>query len=117
MTIDYSRVFNSEALKEILIRYRKKILKEVGSVKDLTSLIMRGSRGRWTKEELRLIKEHFIVLGKKMPIFMVFMLPGGSILLPLLVEVLDRRRKNMPVAEERRKAGRRRTKVKEGETK
>ncbi|MEW6188033.1 MAG: hypothetical protein AB1585_20115 [Thermodesulfobacteriota bacterium] len=105
MTIDYSRVFNRAALKEILIRYRKKIQKEVDSVKDLTSLIMRGSRGRWTKEELRLIKEHFVLLGKKMPIFMVFMLPGGSILLPLLVEVLDRRRRNRPVTVERRKAG------------
>jgi hypothetical protein len=107
MSIDYSRLYDRDALKEILIRYRKKILKEIESVKDLTSLIMRGSRRSWTKEELRLIKNHFIVLGKKMPILMVFMLPGGSILLPLLVEVLDRRRKNLPVAEERRKAKRR----------
>lgn len=104
MAVDYSRLYNREALREILIRYRKKIWKEMDAVKDLSSLLMQGSRRRWTAEELRLIKNHFLVLGKKMPILLVFMLPGGSVLLPLLIEVLDRRKKNIPVSHERRKS-------------
>jgi|GEM_PF-2903422 hypothetical protein len=103
MAVDYSGLLNREALKEILVRYRKKILQEMDAVKDLTSLVMRGSRRRWTPEELRQIKEHLLVLGKKIPVLLVFMLPGGTVLLPLLVEVLDRRKRNIPVAEERRK--------------
>lgn len=103
MTVDYSRLYNREVLKEILIRYRKKILHEMEAVKDLTSLIMQGSRRRWTSEELRRIKEHLLVLGKKIPVLLVFMLPGGTVLLPLLVEVLDRRKRNIPVAEDRRR--------------
>ena len=104
MTIDYSKLFNREALKGILAKYRKRILKEIDSVKDLTSLLMKGTQGGWTKGELLKIKTHFVILGKKIPIFMVFLLPGGSILLPLLVEVLERRKNNVPVSGDRRKA-------------
>lgn len=104
MIKDYSKLFNREALEEILIQYRGKILKEIDSAKDLMALLMKGTRGKWTKGELLKIKAHFIILGKKIPILMVFMLPGGTILLPLLLEVLDRRRKKVAVTRDRRKS-------------
>ncbi len=103
MIKDYSKIFNREVLEEILIQYREKILKEIDSAKDLMALLMKGTRGKWTKGDLAKIRVHFITLGKKFPILMVFMLPGGFILLPLLVEVLDRRKKNIPVSLEKRK--------------
>jgi hypothetical protein len=102
MIKDYSKIFNREGLEEILIQYREKILKEVNSAKDLMALLMKGTRGKWTKGDLSKIRVHFITLGKKFPILMVFLLPGGLILLPLLVEVLDRRKREIPVAEEKR---------------
>jgi len=104
MTIDYSKLFDRKALKGILAKYRKRILKEIDSAKDLSSLLMKGTQRGWTKGELLKIKTHFVILGKKIPIFMVFLLPGGFILLPLLIEVLDRRKNNVPVTEDRRKA-------------
>ena len=104
MIEDYSKLFNREALEEILIQYREKILKEIGSAKDLMALLMKGTRGKWTKSEILMIKAHFVTLGKKVPILMVFLLPGGLILLPLLIEVLDRRRKKAPVSKDRRKS-------------
>jgi len=103
MIKDYSKIFNREVLEEILIQYREKILKEIGSAKDLMALLMKGTRGKWTKSDLAKIKVHLVSLGKKFPILMVFMLPGGTILLPLLVEVLERRKKNIPVSGEKRK--------------
>lgn len=112
MALDDSRWYDQDALKAILVRYRKKILKEMDSVKDLTSLILRGSRRRWTRDELRQIKEHLLILGKKIPILLVFMLPGGTVLLPLLVEILDRRKRNIPVAEDRRKPVKQKKKIK-----
>jgi hypothetical protein len=108
MIEDYSKLFNKDILQKILFRYKKKILKEIESIKDLMSLLMKGTKGKWTKGELLQIKSHFLILGKKFPIFMVFMLPGGTVLLPLLVEVLDRRKKNVLVVKERRKAERER---------
>jgi hypothetical protein len=104
MIKDYSKLFNREALEEILVQYREKILKEIDSAKDLMALLMKGTRGKWTKGELFKIKAHFVTLGKKVPILMVFMLPGGIILLPLLIEVLDRRKKKVPVQKDRRKS-------------
>lgn len=104
MAIDDSKLFDREALKGILAKYRKRILKEIDSAKDLTSLLMKGTQRGWTKGELLKIKNHFVILGKKIPIFMVFLLPGGFILLPLLVEVLDRRKNNVPVSGDRRRA-------------
>jgi len=104
MVIDYSKLFDRETLKRILAKYRKRIIKEVYSAKDLTSLLMKGTQGGWTKSEFLNIKTHFVILGKKIPVFMVFLLPGGFILLPVLIEVLDRRKNNIPVSEDRRKA-------------
>lgn len=104
MIEDYSKLFNKDILQKILFCYKKKILKEIESIKDLMSLLMKGTRGKWTRGELIQIKSHFLILGKKFPIFMVFMLPGGTILLPLLIEVLDRRKKKIPVQNDRRKS-------------
>ena len=103
MIINYAKLFDREALREILTKYRKRILKEIDSVKGLTALIMKGTQRGWTKGELLLIKTQFIILEKKIPILLVFILSGGSLLLPLLVDVLDRRKKDVPVFKERRK--------------
>jgi hypothetical protein len=48
MAIDYSKLFDREVLKGILAKYRKRILKETNSAKDLTSLLMKGTQGGWT---------------------------------------------------------------------
>src|SRR4030042_4750084 len=104
MNIDYSKLFNREALKGMLTKYQKKILKEIDSIKDLLALLMKGTQGGLTTGELLKIKTHFIILGKKMPILMVFLLPGGLILLPILIEVLDRRKKKVSVPEDRRES-------------
>jgi hypothetical protein len=93
---------NQETLKVILTKYREKILEEVHSANDLGSLLMKGVRRKWTSSEIREIKVHLMNLSKTIPALMVFLLPGGLIFLPLLVEILDRRKKNMPVSQERR---------------
>ena len=103
MFINYAKLFDREALREILAKYRKRILKEIDSVKGLTALLMKGTLKGWTKGELLLIKTQLIILEKKIPILLVFILSGGTLLLPLLAEVLDRRKKDVPVSKERRK--------------
>lgn len=67
------------------------------------ALLMKGAQKRWTKGELLEIKTHLVSLSKKIPLLMVFLLPGGMLLLPILVEVLDRRKKEQSVPQERRK--------------
>jgi len=52
----------------------------------------RNSGEKWTGEEKREIKIHLKNISKIVPILIIFLLPGGSILLPFLAEILDRRK-------------------------
>lgn len=93
---------DQETIKLTLAKYRGKILKEVRSANDLIALLMKGTHKKWTRSEIQEIKVHLIYLSKTIPALMVFLLPGGLILLPLLIEMLDRRKKNLQVTLERR---------------
>ena len=48
---------------------------------------------KWTSEEIAEIRLHLRNISKLVPALIVFLLPGGALLLPLLAEVLDRRKK------------------------
>lgn len=52
----------------------------------------RNTGEKWTKEEKREIKRHLKRISKIFTILIIFLLPGGSLLLPILAEVLDRRK-------------------------
>jgi hypothetical protein len=79
--------------KRLLQHNREFIIKEVLEVRGLTHLLMkcRYSGQHWTKEEKKEIKAHLKNISKAVPIVTIFLLPGGSLLLPFLVEVLDKR--------------------------
>ncbi len=47
---------------------------------------------KWTKDELKQLRGHFWHLAGYVPVLALFLLPGGSLLLPLLAEFLDRRK-------------------------
>ena len=81
--------------KKLIIKNREFILTEVLAVKGLMSLLMknRNTGEKWTREERREIKDHLRIISKMVPVIIVFLLPGGSLFLPFLAEVLDRRKK------------------------
>jgi hypothetical protein len=103
MIKDSPLIPDRKTLKKILLHYRETIREEIHSIKDLMALLMKGTKEKWARGELKEIKSHFAHLSKKVPVLMVFLLPGGLILLPILVEVLERRRKSVTVTRERRK--------------
>ena len=73
---------------------KEAILMEVLAVKGLMQLLMkiRNTDDKWTREEKKEIKRHLKNIAKIIPAVVIFILPGGSFLLPVLAEVLDRRR-------------------------
>jgi len=81
--------------KKLIIKNREFILTEVLSVKGLMCLLMksRNTGEKWTRDEKMEIKNHLRVISKMIPIILIFLLPGGSLFLPFLAEVLDRRKK------------------------
>jgi cob(I)alamin adenosyltransferase len=80
--------------KRLLMKSKDFILSQVLAVRGLMQLLMknRNTGEKWTKEEIKEIKSHLRHISKMVPIIIVFMLPGGSLLLPLLAEVIDRRK-------------------------
>jgi hypothetical protein len=80
--------------KRLIVKNREFILTEVLAVKGLMQLLMksRNTGERWTRAELREIRTHLWHLSHMVPVILLIVLPGGSLLLPFLAEVLDRRK-------------------------
>lgn len=87
-------------LSRRLQRYKHMIYAEVDHMKGFMALLMkqRNTDCPWTHEEIRLLKGYLWRLAHYVPLLIVFILPFGSLLLPVLAEVLDRRKERRPPA-------------------
>ncbi len=81
-------------LKRLIVVNKEAILAEVLTIRGLMRLLMktRNSDEKWTREERKEIKSHLRNIAKIIPVVAIFCLPGGSLLLPILAETLDRRK-------------------------
>lgn len=81
-------------IKRVIASNREFILNEVIEVKGLMHLLMKhqNTGQKWTKEEIKVIKKHLKNISKVVPAVVIFLIPGGSLFLPFLAEVLDRRK-------------------------
>lgn len=70
------------------------LLSEAQTLTGFMYLLMkqRNSGTKWTKDERNQLKGHMRHLSCYIPVLIVFALPGGALLFPLLAELLDRRR-------------------------
>jgi hypothetical protein len=90
-------------IKQLIISQIKKnrdlILNETNEMNGFTKLLMkhRNTGIKWTKEEKTKLKHYLRRIAFYVPIVLVFLLPLGTLLLPILAETLDRR-KNMRAA-------------------
>jgi hypothetical protein len=84
----------TEFLKRRLASHRNLILPHVLAIHGLMRLLMkvRNTGEPWTPEERREIRSHLWGIARLVPILIVFLLPGGLLFLPILAEVLDRRK-------------------------
>lgn len=82
-------------LKRLFMANREFILKEVLAGKGIMQLLMknRNTGEPWTRSELIQLRLHFLRISLVVPALIIFLLPFGSLMLPLLAEVLDRRKK------------------------
>jgi hypothetical protein len=81
-------------LKRLININKEAILMEVLAIRGLMQLLMktRNTDEKWTREEKKEVKRHLKNIAKILPAIAIFSLPGGSFLLPILAEVLDRRK-------------------------
>lgn len=81
-------------LKRLLVIHKEAILMEVLAIKGLMQLLMktRNTDEKWTRAERKEIRRHLKNIAKIIPAVAIFFLLGGAFPLPMLAEVLDRRR-------------------------
>ncbi len=81
-------------IKRLIVINKEAILTQVLSIRGLMQILMktRNTDEKWTKEEKKEIKMHLRNIAKIVPAVAIFSLPGGSLILPILAEALDRRK-------------------------
>ncbi len=81
-------------LRRLLIKHKALFFQEAQRMSGFLYLLMkqRNTDEKWTPEEKKEIKRNLKILAMYIPILIIFLLPGGSLLLPLLAEIMDRRK-------------------------
>jgi hypothetical protein len=80
-------------LKRFILKNKDLIFREAQQFQGFLHLLFkqRNTDLKWTKEEKEQIKNHLKRISLYVPILLIFILPGGSLMLPILAEILDRR--------------------------
>lgn len=73
---------------QILGRNKDKLVQELKESKELISLIQKSTKEELSKEEKELVKSQFMDILKSMPSMAIFLLPGGGLLLPLILKIV-----------------------------
>lgn len=81
-------------LKWLILRYKLIFFQEAQNIQGFLYLLFKpiNTNQKWTREEKQLILKNLKRLSLYVPGLIIFTLPGGSLMLPLLAEILDRRK-------------------------
>lgn len=78
----------SKAILLLLERNKQSLAKELSNNKELLLLLAKATHKNLDTQEKKRIKKQLIELSKTIPSLTIFILPGGSLLLPLLIKFM-----------------------------
>lgn len=78
----------SKLIIRILKRNKKRLINEITESKELMSLLTQSTKRNLTEEEKKKIKNQLLDICKSIPSLAIFALPGGSIVLPILLKFI-----------------------------
>lgn len=81
------RAFSQRWIR-ILGRNKDKLIQEMRESKELMALIQKSTKEELSPEEKEQVRVQFLDLLKSMPSLALFLLPGGSLLLPLILKLV-----------------------------
>lgn len=81
---------SSKMVKKLISRNSKRLYKELLDSKELMVLLTHSTVRELTKEESKKVQEQLIDIFKSIPSLAIFMLPGGALLLPLVVKFIPK---------------------------
>lgn len=77
-----------EEVKELIFRNKIRLAQELKQSKEAVSLIKKATHSNLSDEEKEKIKVQLLDICKAIPALAVFLLPGGALLLPLLIKLI-----------------------------
>ncbi|MDD7914004.1 LETM1 domain-containing protein [Polaribacter ponticola] len=77
-----------DEIKVLLQKNKERLLQELKQSKEAISLIKKATHTNLSTEEKDKIKVQLLDICKSIPALAVFLLPGGALLLPLLIKLI-----------------------------
>jgi hypothetical protein len=77
-----------EEIKILLQKNKQNLAQELQQSKEAISLIKKGMHSNLSDEEKEKIKTQLLDICKAIPSLAVFLLPGGALLLPILIKLI-----------------------------
>ncbi|NAS32854.1 hypothetical protein GTQ40_17885 [Flavobacteriaceae bacterium R38] len=81
---------SSKTVSKLILRNRKRLTKELIESKELLLLLSKSTVKDLTEEEKQKAKDQLLDICKTIPSLAIFALPGGAVLLPLLVQFIPK---------------------------
>ncbi len=78
----------TQSVITLITRNKKRLVKEIVQSKDLMILLANSTRRDLEVEEKKKIKKQLLDICKTIPSLTIFLLPGGSLLLPILIKFI-----------------------------
>ncbi|RZS93352.1 LETM1-related biofilm-associated protein [Aquimarina brevivitae] len=78
----------SRTVRLLILRNRKRLIREITESKDLMILLGQSTVRELSAEEKQRVKNQLLDICKSIPSLAIFILPGGGILLPLLIKFI-----------------------------
>ena len=80
----------NQKVTTLLLRNKKRILKEIGESKELMQLLVASTSRDLQSHEKKKVKTQLLDICKTIPSLTIFLIPGGSLLLPLLIKFIPK---------------------------
>ena len=77
-----------EEIKALLHKNKLRLYQELSQSKEAMRLIKKSTHSKLTPEERLKIRIQLLDICKSIPALAVFLLPGGALLLPLLIKLI-----------------------------
>ncbi len=80
----------TRTVSTLILRNKKRLIKEITQSKDLVILLGNSTVRDLSEDEKKVVKNQLLDICKTVPSLAIFLLPGGTILLPILVKFIPK---------------------------
>ena len=81
---------SSGMVSKLITRNSKRLLNELRESKELMKLLTKSTVRELNDDELKKVQEQLLDIFKSIPSLAIFMLPGGALLLPLVIKFIPK---------------------------